>query len=198
MSYVIFSSYFCGQLKVFMKQLKLTKKYENKKGWPLKRSSLKLAPRKRMAVLFHPRVPESARSAFGFIEGVDLFPFGLFVPGDDHLSDALAGIDDEIFLGQVDQDHADFPAVVGVDGAGGVEDGDAFLGGETAAGTDLGFKSFGQGNEQAGGDDGAFKAAEGDAFADVGFQIHAGGLGRGVFRAGPGAAVDDLDFHTQI
>ena len=57
--------------------------------------------------------------------------------GDEHLRDSHAAFDRETVLPQVDEGDADFAAVVGIDGAWCVDQGDSVFGGQTAAGTDL-------------------------------------------------------------
>ena len=53
------------------------------------------------------------------------------------LRDAVAAADNEGFAAQVDEDDLDFAAVIGVDGAGGIEHHDPVLRRETAARADL-------------------------------------------------------------
>ena len=70
---------------------------------------------------------ESACSALGFVEFLNLYPFGLLVTGNDHLADAFAMLNLEIFGRKVDEDYANFATIVGIDGAGSVENCDSML-----------------------------------------------------------------------
>src|SRR4051812_17460450 len=66
---------------------------------------------------------EASGAAVGggeFVYVLDFFPFGGFDFVDDHLGDAHSAGDGEVFGSEVDEEHFDFSAVVGVDGAGGV------------------------------------------------------------------------------
>ena len=94
------------------------------------------------------RVSEAAAATLGVAEFLHLYDFGLLVAGDDHLGDALAVVDDEVFLREVDEDDAYFAAVVGVDGAGRVEHRDALLQRQSAAGPHLRFVAHWQLHEK--------------------------------------------------
>ena len=72
-------------------------------------------------------MPKSACSAFGFVKFLHLNPFGLLVAGNDHLANAFAVLNLEIFGRKVDEDYANFTAIVGIDCAGSVENRDAVL-----------------------------------------------------------------------
>ena len=67
--------------------------------------------------LFFTRMTKSACSAFGFVKFLHLNPFGLFVAGNDHLANAFAVLNLEIFGRKVDEDYANFTAIVGIDSA---------------------------------------------------------------------------------
>ena len=82
-------------------------------------------------------VSETAGTALGVRQLFHLNNLRLLVAGDDHLGDALAVAYDEILLREVYQYHTYLAAVVGVDGAGRVEDGDALLQCQAAARTHL-------------------------------------------------------------
>ena len=68
--------------------------------------------------------------------------------GDDHLGNPFSGNNLEGRVRQVHEDDTDFTAVIGIDGAGGVQDRDAMLEGKAAAGPHLRFETLGQGNVQ--------------------------------------------------
>ena len=70
----------------------------------------------------------------------------MFVSGYDHLGYAFAVGDGEGLAAEVDEDDAYLSSIVGVDGAWGVEHGDAVLEGESAAWTYLGFVAWGEGD----------------------------------------------------
>ena len=70
------------------------------------------------AVNLAPRRAESARAARRLVQGLDLDHSRLLVPGDDHLGDALAALDQERLLTVVDQDNPHLAAIVAVDRAG--------------------------------------------------------------------------------
>jgi len=98
-------------------------------------------------VLPNPPAPLVCRSVRGFGEG------GVFDLVEDHLGYFFRlFLFRSCFLVQVDQDHADLAAVGGVYGAGGVQDGDAVLEGESGFGADLAFVAVRDGHLEAGGD----------------------------------------------
>jgi len=92
---------------------------------------------------------ESTCSAFGFVEFLHLNPFGLLVTGNHHLANALAVFDSEIFVRQVDKYDAYFSAIVGIDGAGSVENCDSVLQCKTTTWTNLCFVTFWKFNEKS-------------------------------------------------
>ena len=61
------------------------------------------------------------------------FPSGLDYGADHHLGDAIPGMQDLLFIGKVDQDDLYLTAIIGIDGAGGVETGNTLLDGQSAA-----------------------------------------------------------------
>ena len=88
----------------------------------------------------------STGSALCLIEHLYLLKLSLLMACDDHLCDALAIIDDEWFVGEVDKQHHDLSTVVGIDGARGVEHGESVFERQTAAWTYLSFKTWGKCN----------------------------------------------------
>jgi hypothetical protein len=84
-------------------------------------------------------VAEAAFIAVGGGEVGDELPLDLSDGAKDHLGDTHAGFYREGFIPKVDDEDLDFAAVVGVNGAWGVEDSEAMMQGEAAAGADLGF-----------------------------------------------------------
>ena len=109
----------------------------------------------------------STGTTFGFIQLFYLDEIALFVLGKHHLGDALPIVDDEIFLREVDEQHHDFAAIVGIDGARRVEHGDAMLQGKTAARTNLCLISHWQSHEKARRNQSALHRMEYDGFVDV-------------------------------
>lgn len=101
--------------------------------------------------LCYPGATVPAIAALGVGEGMGFVPLQGGVLGDDHLGDAFSILDGEGGLTVVDEQHFDFTAVVGIDGAGAIEDGDAVFEGEAAARPHLRFIPFGQFNEQSSG-----------------------------------------------
>ena len=79
--------------------------------------------------------------ALCLIEHLYLLNLPLLMSCYDHLCDALAIIDDEWFVGEVDKQHHDLSTVIGIDGARGVEHGESVFESQTAAWTYLSFKA---------------------------------------------------------
>src|SRR5436190_2355542 len=118
------------------------------------------------------------------------------MPRHDELCNSHAAADAERLLAQIDQDHADFAAIVGVDGARRVGHGDAVLGGQPRAGPDLGLEAQRQGDRDAGRHDPPLQRLELDVGLDRGQQVGAGRRRGGVVRQLQVATVrqaDDLD-----
>lgn len=100
-----------------------------------------------------PGMPESSFAAVGVVEGVGFDHLDLGEGGDDHLGDAHAAVDGERLLAKVDQGDHDLAAIVGVNGAGGIDQRDAVAAGEAGARADLGFIAGGEGHVEAAGDE---------------------------------------------
>ena len=71
-----------------------------------------------------------------------------------------------------DDYDADVAAIVGVDGAGGVDQRNAVLQSEARAGAYLTFIALRELYAQTCGDEAAFERAEGDRFGNVGAHVH--------------------------
>ncbi len=121
---------------------------------------------------------EAACAAGGVGEGVGFGDVDAEDGGDDELGDAHAGFDVEVCVGGVEEKDGDFAAVAFVNGAGGVEDGDAVFEGEAAAGADLGFGVGGELDLEAGGDLGVAACGDGGGLDCA--DVHAGVTGVGV------------------
>src|SRR5471030_299009 len=105
----------------------------------------------------NPHRAEAATSAIRSAEFLDLGPDSPRVTRHDKLCNSHAARDAEGLLPEIDQDHADLAAVVGVDGSGRIGDRDAILGGQARPGADLGLEAHGQGNRDAGRHDPPFQ-----------------------------------------
>ena len=70
---------------------------------------------------------ESSCPPLCLVQCCDFDESRLLVFGYDHLRYAFAVVDDEGFGGEVDEDDANLASIVGIDGAGRVEHGDALL-----------------------------------------------------------------------
>ena len=117
---------------------------------------------------------EATRTTFGFRERLHLHGFDLFAFGDDQLRDAVAAIDDKGFVGEVNEDDAHLSTVVGVDGAGRVQDGVAALDGQYAAGTHLSLVAFGDLHIETRRHKATLHGFEGDgAIGQIGAEVHA-------------------------
>ena len=136
----------------------------------------------------------STGTTFGFIQLFYLDEIALFVLGKHHLGDALPVVDDEVFLREVDEQHHDFAAIVGINGARRVEHGDAMLQGKTAARTYLRLISHWQSHEKARRNQSALHRMEHDGFVDVSTQVHARTLRCGKRRERLMPLIDNLYF----
>ena len=141
-------------------------------------------------------VSESSLSAFCGVEGGDGYELGLFASGNDHLGYALSVSDGVGLAAEVDEYDAYLASIVGVDGAWGVEHGDAVFEGEAAAGAYLGFVAGGKGDAQACGYEGSLHGLELYGAVEVGAEVHACALGGGVGGEGVVTVVDySYGFH---
>ena len=66
-------------------------------------------------------------ATFGLVEHLHSHKLSLFVPGDDHLGDALSVVHDKVLLREVDEQHAHLTTIVGIDRPRGVEYRDTLL-----------------------------------------------------------------------
>ena len=74
-------------------------------------------PRSGLALKSGITVLNSPGTALGLRKNFHLHDFGLLAFGDDHLRNAVATIDDERFVGEINKNDANLPTIVGVDGA---------------------------------------------------------------------------------
>ena len=117
--------------------------------------------------------------------------------GDDALGDAHVGFDSEVGIAVVDEEDVDFVSEIGVDGAGGVEHGDAVFEGEAAAGADLEFVAGGDFYSYAGGEDFFVAWFEGDGLGDAGVKVESGGGGSLVLGE-DGGFLEAFDFYLHV
>src|SRR5258708_26467112 len=87
----------------------------------------------------HSSRPKAAGAPCCLAELADLAPDGSGVPCHDELCNSHAARDLERLLAQIDQNHANFAAIVGIYRARGIGDRDAVPRSETGARSDLGF-----------------------------------------------------------
>ena len=114
--------------------------------------------------------------------------------GHDELRDALAARDGEGLEPVVDEEDLHLAPVVGVDRAGAVEDGDAVLRGEAAAGPDLPLGAEREGELEPGRDEGVRAGRERDGLGDGGAEVEPGGAFGGVGgEVEPFAVREDCD-----
>ena len=104
--------------------------------------------------------------------------------GGDELGDALAAADREGLAAVVDEQDLQFAAIVAVDRARRVGDGDAMLEGEARARADLDFIAVRDGDAEAGGDGVALPGREVEILG--GDDVHARRAGGGVAGQGAG------------
>ena len=116
-----------------------------------------------------------ARASLRAVQFLDLVPNRPADRGDHQLGDAHAPGHAKGVCAQIDQHAANFTPVIGVDGSGAVEDGDAVLDRQARTGPHLGLEACGKLDGDTGGDQGA----------RAGVEHH--GLGHRRHKVGPGA-----------
>ena len=129
---------------------------------------------------------------FGYFD-----PFGLFMAGYHHLANAFAIGHDEINVRQVDEYDAYFAPIIGIDGAGRIENGDAMFECQAAARAYLRLVADRQFDEQSGRNQSAFERFQRNRFRQVGAQIHTGRCFGGISRQGVARCIDDFDLHKR-
>ena len=116
--------------------------------------------------------------------------------GDNHLGDALAVVDNEILAAEIDKNNAYFATVVGVDGAGRIEDCDTLFQSQSTAGTHLSLVACGQLHEEARLHQSALKGFESDwTVGQESPEIETRRLGSLILRQRMVGGVDNLDLH---
>src|SRR5262245_9383297 len=117
---------------------------------------------------------ESAGAAHRFADGLYLLPGYLLYGRDHHLRDPVAMMEGLLFHRKISEDDLDLAPVVGIDGAGRIEAGDAMLDGHAAAGTDLRFIAQRQLDKEAGRHQLPFQGLQDEGIGEIGTYIHAG------------------------
>ena len=145
--------------------------------------------------LFFAAVSESSSATLCLVQRVGELPFSLFVVGNDHLCYALAVVDGEGLVGEIDEDDADFAAIVGINGAWGIQNGDAVLDGQSATWAYLRLVACGQGDEESCGDQGTLQGLELDGSIEVCLEIHACRLWSSIGGQGVMGTIDDGYLH---
>ena len=132
--------------------------------------------------LFRSAVAEAAGAAFSFRQGLhgrNFLPLYLLESGHHHLGNALAMLNCERFLRQVNQQDFDLATVISVDGTGAVKDGNAVFHGQSAARADLRLAVGGKFYEEARRHEHPLTGLQHHILLQVGTEIHArGALGR--------------------
>lgn len=95
---------------------------------------------------------ETAGAPTRSIKIIDYLELRLNYLGDDHLGDPHAACHGEGLFCVIDQNDLDLAAIVGIDRSWGIEECDPVFDRETASGTDLGLKMFGNGDQNTRGD----------------------------------------------
>ena len=138
---------------------------------------------------------EASCASFGLGKYLYGFPFCLLVSCNDHLGNALAVLDEKRLVGEIDKDDADLATIVGIDGAGSVEDSDAVLDGKTTAGAHLSLVARRQSHEETRRYKAALQGLQLYGRLDIGTKVHTSRLRRGILRQWMMTAIDYLYFH---
>ena len=122
----------------------------------------------------------AAFSPFGRVKFIDNFEFSLLMPGDNHLGNPFAIVDDKVLSREVHQKNHYLTTIVGIDSARSVEDGYSMLQSQPAARANLCFESCRQGNMQSCRNETALHRVESYRLVDVCTEIHTCALWSGV------------------
>ena len=123
-----------------------------------------------------PRRTKPAGAAFAFRQFGNFIPFNACVSRDHHLRDAHAARDGETFAAEIGEDHLHLAAVIGIDGAGAVQNRKTVFQREAGTRPHLRFIPFGQGDHQAGRHQRAGARRQNQILGHGGAQIHTGGM----------------------
>ncbi len=110
------------------------------------------------------------------------------------MRDAITVIDDEILATMIDQDNADFPAVVGIDRTWRIDQADSASQGKPGTGTHLPLEPRGNGQGDAGRHQYPIAAFQNQRLIERRIQVHAGSqIGHVARHVGIAAKALDLD-----
>ncbi len=118
-------------------------------------------------------VPKASCSALGFIERGHSLPLHGLVSGYNHLANALAVFDCLWLIAQVHDYHPNLATIVGIDGAGSVENREAALECEATAGAYLALIALWQRNVHAGADEATLQWLQSHGLLQPSAQVHA-------------------------
>ena len=138
-------------------------------------------------------MPIAAFAAFSLVQHLYGHELALFVPGDDHLCDALSVVHDEIFLREVYQQHAHLSAIVGIHRTRRVQHRDPFLQGQSAARSHLSLVACRQGDVQPCRDESPLHGLQHHGRIQISPQVHARTLRRSILRQWLMTLVHDFD-----
>ena len=94
-------------------------------------------------------VPKSSGAQSSIIEVIGHLELCLYHLAKNHLGNTHTSFNGKQLLPQIDQNNLDFPAIVGINGSGCIQDRDSVLDRKPASGTDLGFRVARQTNRKA-------------------------------------------------
>ena len=139
---------------------------------------------------------EASCTAFGRVERVYLLPLCLFIACNDELCDTVAVGDCKGFGREIDKNNTDFASIVGIDGAGRVEKGNAVFEGKARTRTHLCFVAIGQGDVKSCRDEGALHGLQGYIVVEVGSEVESCTLCCGISWQVVVRMIDDFYIHN--
>ncbi len=138
---------------------------------------------------------KAAGAALCIIKFLARLPLNLLMTGYDHLGDTLSVLNHKWLFGKVHKNNLDFSAIIGINGTGRIQYGNAFLGGKTAAGANLGLIAFRKCDVQAGRDQGSLEGFQYYRLIQIGPQIKACRQRSRILRKSVTRLVYYLNFH---
>ena len=127
-------------------------------------------------MLFDSAMSEATFASVGLVDLRYLEQLGLDAGCDDHLCDTFAREDGLRLPAKIDEDDTYLTSVVGIDGAGRIEDGKSAFECQSATGSYLCFVAFGQFDEETCWEEMPLEGLEGDGFGYEATDVHTGGL----------------------
>lgn len=103
-------------------------------------------------------------SAFCRAQYLHGFPIYLFVTGNDHLGNAFAVLNGKRLVAEIDQTDAYLSTIVGIDGSGSIQHGDAVFKRQSATGSHLRFITYGQLDKKSRRNKPPFQGLKGNGF----------------------------------